>query len=253
MFASERRGGSAGVRARAWPGERALAAGSVPLARLARTGLAVALAALVLQSAAHLVNDLALDRRFRHLNADVDGNLLSWVSALATFAAASAALALAAAVPPRRRRLVALAAILAFFSADEVIGIHENLGAAFALVGLPDVAGIWFPVYLPVFALTIWLLWTVAADVPAAATTLVLGVALLVAAIGAEVLRAGWVHVLDRSTSGVAYSLEVAVEEGAELAGWILIATGLTVAVRAASWSAASEPGQERGLIPRRT
>ena len=49
---------------------------------------------------------------------------------------------------------------------------------------------------------------------------------MLVAAVGCEVVSFGMVQIgLDRGT--FAYELEVIVEEGLELAGWILIASGL--------------------------
>jgi hypothetical protein len=35
---------------------------------------------------------------------------------------------------------------------------------------------------------------------------------------------------LDRTEHGVLYTIEVGIEEGAELAGWILIGSGLTAA-----------------------
>jgi hypothetical protein len=52
---------------------------------------------------------------------------------------------------------------------------------------------------------------------------------MLVAAVGCEVASFGLVQVgLDKGT--FAYELEVIVEEGLELAGWILIASGLLAA-----------------------
>ena len=162
-----------------------------------RIGIAVAVVAVAAQTVAHLVNDLALDERVWHMNADVDGNLLTWASASATFAAGVAAAALARAGGRYGGRLFVLAAILGFFAVDDLLAIHEDLGSVLAAVGLPNVSGVWFPVYLPVFVLTAWLLWTL----PAAARPLTLvrvGLLLLAAAILAEGLATGFIAALDR-------------------------------------------------------
>ena len=205
-------------------------AGEAAARDVERIGVAVAVVAVAAQTVVHLVNDLALDERVWHMNADVDGNLLTWASASATLAAGVAAAVLGRAGGPYGRRLFVLAAILGFFAVDDVVAIHEDLGSGLAVVGLPNVSGVWFPLYLPVFVLTAWLLWTLPA--PARARMLVrVGLLLLAAAIVGEGTATGFVTALDRYEDRWPYSVEVAIEEGAELGGWILIATGLTAAV----------------------
>ena len=211
-------------------------------ARVAKLGLAVTVVVVAAQTAGHLVNDLLLDRRFWHLNADVDGNALTWASALATLVCASVLVALARAVPARVLRFSLLAAVLTFFALDDLAGIHEDLGSYLARVGLPDIAGIWFPVYLPLFGLTFLLLWQIRPVPGRAAFQLRLGLALLGAALVGEMLAAGALSALDRTAHAWPYTVEVALEEAAELAGWILIASGLAGGLATTATSPAAAP-----------
>jgi hypothetical protein len=199
-------------------GRLLLVAGGV-LAALAYVALAVA----------HLTNQFLFDGRFWHLDADVDGNALTWLSSLATLTAGALALMLARISPARRSYLTALGMLLAFFAADDALGMHENLGLVFARFGLPDIAGIWFPVYLPLFAFCAAVLWSL--DWPGREVVLMLrfGLVLLGAAIVGEALTAV-VPALERTNATWVYELEVALEEAAELAGWIAAATGLAAA-----------------------
>ena len=122
---------------------------------------------------------------------------------------------------------------------DLVVGVQpEDLGGALAVLGLPNVSGVWFPIYLPVFLLTAWILWML--PVPTRAVVRV-GLLLLAVALAGEVLAAGWLDALDRYGDRWPYSIEVAVEEGAELGGWILIATGIAAALRPAESPAGVE------------
>jgi hypothetical protein len=185
--------------------------------------------ALVAQAGAHISNYAFFDMGISHLDADVDGNALTWASSLATLCAAAFALMLARLLPARRKLLTALGVLLAFFAADDAFGIHENLGSGFASVGLPDIAGIWFPVYLPLFGFCAAVLWTVGSPERRVVTMARLGVLLLGAAIAGEALTAV-VPALERTDATWLYELEVALEEAAELAGWIAIASALGAA-----------------------
>lgn len=189
----------------------------------------LAAVALVAQAGAHLANYAFFDMGISHLDADVDGNALTWASSLATLSAAAFALMLSRLVPGRRGLLTALGLLLAFFAADDAFGIHENLGSTLARVGLPDVAGIWFPVYLPLFGFCAAVLWTLGSPERRVVTTVRFGVLLLGAAIAGEALTAV-VPALERTDAAWLYELEVALEEAAELAGWIVIASALGAA-----------------------
>jgi hypothetical protein len=206
-------------------------------------GGALAVVAYGAVAGAHLVNEFLLDKRSWHLDADVDGNAMTWASSLATLAAGALALMLARISPVRRRSLTALGGLLAFFAADDAFGIHEDLGTLFTHVGLPNLAGIWFPVYLPLLGFCAFVLWTLDWPGLPVVSMLRLGLLLLCAAIAGEVLTAGPVPGIDREAESWGYELEVALEEAAELAGWIVVASGLAAADLIARRAAAeSEP-----------
>ena len=112
-----------------------------------------------------------------------------------------------------------------------MIAIHEDLGTYLAFFGLPDYAGIWFLLYIPLLALTFVLLWQLSPTAAKSGSLVRIGLLLLVFALAAEVLTAG-VPAFDRTAHAWPYTVEVAVEEGAELAAWILIATGLADGLR---------------------
>lgn len=227
----------------AGPGTRLLGAGPAPArmperaVRLVALGYAVTLGTVTVQSAAHIVGVRMLDDRFFNLNADVEGNTIAWAGAAATFAAAFAAFVLALVPALVDRRLLVLVAILAFFSLDDAIGLHERLAERGAdAFGLSDEAQriVWPPVYLPILALTVLLLLDAARRIPAeAARALRLGIVLLVAAVAAELGAAFLGVVLDVERGSWPDVLEVVVEEGAEIGGWLLIAFALAAAVTA--------------------
>jgi hypothetical protein len=194
----------------------------------------VALACVLAASVAvvQVVNDLAFDRRYWHLNADVDGNALTWVSAFAI--AATAALALTLSRTLESKRLTVVGVILAFFAIDDIAALHERMGQGLDALGLPHADGIWFPVYLPLFAFVFLTLLTVARRVEQVGRAVLAGLLLLGLALFGEVATA-FLDVLDRTDHGLWYTVEVGIEEAAELAGWILIAAGLGAALEVVS------------------
>jgi hypothetical protein len=120
--------------------------------------------------------------------------------------------------------------ILAFFAIDDIAALHERMGSGLDALGLPHADGIWFPVYVPLFAFTFVTLVRVARRAGEVGSALLAGLVLLGLALAGEVATAV-LDPLDRTNHGVWYSLEVAFEESAELAGWILIAAGLGAAL----------------------
>jgi hypothetical protein len=211
--------------------------------------LALALAGAALQTTVHLLN--AALGASPQLDVNAEGNAMTWASSVATFAAAFAAGLHATLLGKRRRTFILLAGVFAFFSLDDAILLHERLSER--VLGLVGVSVSWDSVlwpalYLPAAGLAFLLLFAVARTAPArAGRFLVAGLVLLATAVAAEALSApastpetaaGWGHVL-----------EGAYEEGAELAGWILIAAGLTVvtlaeAVRAEAFRRLSTAAQ---------
>lgn len=236
------------------PPERRIGSTAIP-DRVVVAGLAVAVVAVLVQTAAHLGNAAFLDNRFTLLSADAEGTPFSWASTVACFAAAFAVLLAAAAFPALAPRLLLLAAILAFFSLDDAVGLHERLGAEVLspLLGLPAYTSrlLWPAVYVPLLLLAVALLWRLAREGPTRARHSVrLGVALLAGAVAAEaastlLFRLGVTHG-DRIDF-----FEVALEEGVELAGWIFVAAGLTsCALHTLGLSAAELAHRERRQAP---
>jgi uncharacterized protein YegP (UPF0339 family) len=200
-----------------------------PLDRVLTFGLAVALTGVVIQTLVHLLNAAFVDSP--QLDASAEGNAMTWASSVAIFAVAFAATLHAVLLNERRRTYALIACVFAFFSLDEAILVHERL-AEWVLAALgQDISWdsvVWPALYLPLAGTVVVLLVALARTAPARARRFVIvGLVLLVTAVAAEVLSApvstgdttaGWVHVF-----------ESAYEEGAELMGWIMIATGLTV------------------------
>lgn len=215
-----RRSRNGHVRLAAPPPERRIGSSAVS-DRVVVVGLAVAVAAVVVQTAVHLGNAAFLGNRFTWLSADAEGTPFSWASTVACFGAAFAVLLAAVAFPSLTRRLLLLAGILAFFSLDDAVGLHERLGAEVLspLLGLPAYTSrlLWPAVYVPLLLLAVTLLWKLAREAPARARhSIALGAALLAGAVAAEafstlLFRLGVTHG-DRIDF-----FEVAVEEGAEL------------------------------------
>jgi hypothetical protein len=191
----------------------------------------LAAVAFVLQASLHLVNEYAFDGAYDALNADTEGegNVFTWASSSATFAAAVFAGLLAVSSPGRRRFFGVLAGILAFFSLDDVVMVHERVALEIlAALGLDSfwVRATWPVVMLPLLAFVAVGLWRLAASAsPGHGRALRAGLGLLVFAVAIEVALAAV------PTGGRGWELiepaEVAVEEAAELAGWIVIAAGL--------------------------
>lgn len=194
-----------------------------------RAGAWIALAVAVAQAVFHTFNMLVLDGRAWHLNADEDGNTLSWLGSMTIFAAAVGSLLLAS-VAPRRLSLLVLAAVVAVLSLDELVAIHERLGQeGRETLGLDDELGrvVWPVLFLPLLAAVLVTAWHVLGVLaPAARRRLLLGLGLLAFAVALEVAWTPF-FVAGGDVGDWPDVLQVAVEEGAEVAGWILVASAL--------------------------
>jgi hypothetical protein len=216
---------------RAW-GELAhgeLVPGPSPADRLVRVGSVFALVAVLVQSAIHLTNVFLFEAKWQRLDADAEFGVFSWASSSATFAAAFAAAVLAVITRPGLRGWV-LVAIGAGYSLDDALAFHEQLGGYLAgAFSLPSDALrlLWVAALSPALAAACLLIWALARESEGRVRhVLTIGLAALAAAVVAELVGAGllafgWSH------ERIAHKLETAFEEGAELGGWILIASGL--------------------------
>lgn len=195
--------------------------------RLLSFGLRFAIVAAVLQTVIHLVNAVLWDKRA--LNVNFEDNPFAWASTVATASVAFVALIRAAGLPGDRVAYALLAAVLAFLSLDDMIAIHEDLGTEAAdLLGLAQSydSVLWPVLYFPVLGLGVLLLLRFGRAAPERPRRFIYaGLALLAAALAAEVLSGPWTGGEEES----AHVIEGAFEEAAELAAWILISTTLTV------------------------
>lgn len=211
--------------------------------RVIRVGIVFAIVGVAIQTAIHSLN-WVLDGS-QYLSVNGEGNPVTWVHSGVIFAAAFACTLHATILTERRREWAAMAAILAFFSFDEMLVVHERIvGEMLELLELPHVLDsvVWPVLYLPLLGTLLLLLVTVARLAPTGTGSLVLvGLGFLVAAVAAEVLSAS----VSTADENWPLALEGAVEEGAELAGWILITTGLT-AITLAEFLASSREGSAR-------
>lgn len=202
------------------------------------SGLALAVVAVAAQSLVYLVGRFALDVDVLHEDAAEAFRRSAGASALA--AAAAAAVALATVRHEGARRAAALAAILAYFAIDKAVEIHHRL--AERMLDVLHVTRIgprggWLLLYAPLVLLAAVLVLRCARGAPPAARlSLRAGIAALGVALA---VQAGWVVVewrdsLASAAPGSGSSVvEVVVEEGLELGGWLLVAAGLA----AAAWS----------------
>ena len=207
------------------------------------TGLAFACAAFAIQTLLALVNVYAADRSVAQLDLE-EGGVVTWAASSATIAVGVIALILSFVDPGQRRRGPAIALGVAFLSFDDALFLHERLG--FRLTEALEVADtyvqLWPTLYLPLLATVAVLIVQLTRDTPVARSLIVLGLATLVVAIGLEVAglaldRAGvdeedWLRTLERT-----------LEEGLELSGWIVVATG--VAARLVTLAHARTPAAE--------
>lgn len=221
-----RRGGADGTRA-----------GEERARSLIRHGYVIAGGTIAALSAAHIVGVRLLDNAITNLNADEEGNVLAWAGSASIFAAAFAALVLALTAASVDGRLLAVAGIAAALSLDDAIVLHERLAKRVVdALGMSEGAQrlAWPPIYLPLLAVMLFLLLDAARRIPpTAGRSLRVGLGLLGLAVATELVSAYPMIVLDVELGSWPDALEVAVEESAEIGGWLLIAFALAAAAAA--------------------
>jgi hypothetical protein len=199
----------------------------------------------------HVVNHVALDDRIGELQASAEHNVWSWAATMATLAAGLAAL-LHSRSSSAPRESVALGLLLVFFSLDDFLEIHENAGLDVSeSLGFPDYVGprVWVVLYLPLAAAGLVLLWRVAAELGGRPrSSILLGVALFGSG---YVLEAAGIVTKRIEESGfeLPHLIRAGLEESVELAGWILVAAGLSAGMLAAASRRARE-APETGSRP---
>lgn len=198
--------------------------------RLITTGVLLACLAVVVQTALYLVHVYALDRSVAMFDLE-EGGLVTWATSSATFSAGVVALLLSFVDSSQRLRGPAIGLGTVFISFDDAVFLHERI--AFGITGaltIPDSYAqiIWPSLYFPLLIAVAVLLVQLARDTPSAHSLIVLGLLGLATAVVLEIagIALDQAHVHPESWL---WTVEIVVEEGLELAGWILITTGAAV------------------------
>jgi hypothetical protein len=194
-------------------------------------GVFLGLLAVAVQTALYLADVYALDRRVGTFDVDSERGISAWAATVAIFSTGFVALLLSVVESSRRLRLLALAGAVTFLSFDESLIVHERLGLAVTeALDLSDkyLRVAWPAIYLPLLAAVAALIFQLAWTSPNPARRLLaIGLITLGGAVGLEI--AGLALDLIPSLPDELYTAEIALEEAAELAGWILLTTGLAV------------------------
>jgi hypothetical protein len=198
--------------------------------RIVRTAAVLAGAAAFSLALVHLLNVGLRDGQVFQLHADMERNAWAWAGSVTIFAAALAAFLPAVAEAVVDLSGLVLALILAFFSLDEAISLHEKIAErSVDLLGtrVSFERVVWPLVFLPLLGTAFLLLVRIARAAPGPVRLAIVGgLGLLAAAVFAEVTSGVYLEAGSENTWKDAF--EVVIEEGAELAGWILIGGALT-------------------------
>jgi hypothetical protein len=196
-----------------------------PSGRVARWSWALAGLAVVVQTTAHLVNELMLQGRYPQLSAAVDSNAFGRANTLAI--ALSALLNAAGAfsrggIDPRR---IVLAASLSFLAVDDATGLHDRMRALSEPLEAAATVG-----FAGVLVLVFLLLAAEARRMRFPVRRLMI-VGLLALAVGVALRMVGLYVPVDQWLGPTTMAAGVAVEQGLGLGGWILVALGLLAAL----------------------
>ena len=197
--------------------------------RLIAAGIVATCASLIVLLTTDLANRFILDGRAEMFDASGEGNLPTWMSVVAAFAAALGCLIHAVLASERRGQFAVLAASLAYVSLDELAELHES-AERHAIGRMPEPLADAFDVVVlaPVLGAILVVVWIISRHEPSSISLLLrLGLLLLIATILAD-------EVVNNATEafvtrGVLWPDQVraALEEAFELAGLGLLATAL--------------------------
>jgi hypothetical protein len=194
-------------------------------------GIILGAAAAGFQTTFYLLNVYVLSGRADLLDITAETTLAAWAGTVAVFATAMLCLLLAISAPASRSTLLGIAAATAFLSLDDATALHERVAqTATTMLNLPVEWGrlLWPAFYLPL------LLWLAAALFQLAGRqssrvrqAILAGLTTLAAAVALEMFSGVLIELANFPEAAWPMVLEIAVEEAAELVGWILIATAL--------------------------
>lgn len=218
--------------------------------RVSRAGVVLTAGVAVGVVVLHLVGVFLLDRRLELVLADQERNLITWLSSSAAVAVAVGALVALVLRASHRPALAVVAAGSAFLSFDEAIELHERLGPELAeLLGASEATGdrLQLVTIAPVLGAVFLGAGLLALRAPPdVRRLLVAGLVALVGAVAIEQVLGGLTNALEASGPDWPDVLRVALEEAAEVTGWLLLATGIL----ALTTGGAPRPAPGRGETP---
>jgi hypothetical protein len=183
-------------------------------ARVARIGIGFTAVVVAAQVSAHLFDFWALHLRSAVLDSASEHGIFVRLGAVAILACAAATLA-----HGRSSRLAAPLAILTtWFFADALLGLHEHI---------PH----WQVVYAPLLGVIAAGYWRLAAPFARAPRRLVrAALVLLMLSAAIHVLGPPALAALGWGPGAWEYQVKIALKEATEIAGWILLASGVAAA-----------------------
>jgi hypothetical protein len=201
--------------------------------RILEAGALVAAVGGILLVLATLANQFVLSPDVTSIDGRVEHSVWTWASSAATFAGAFVATVWLVVSPRRRLNVIAIVVTLAYFSLDDMLALHEEVGSDVGeTLALPDwVGGLWLLAYPPLLVLAVWALvgatWNETAKIRRAmlAGIALLGAGLLLELVGIATKR------LQLDGTAWPHAVRGAFEEAAELSGWIVVASALTAAL----------------------
>jgi hypothetical protein len=208
-----------------------------------RLGWSIAVLACAAQTAAYLTNELVLDRRFHQLNIAADGTVFAWANTLAIVS-----LAVLVAVAAARRligiwRAVALVLGLGVLALDDATGAHDRLAdlRAESLPGRPEAAAVvTLAAFAVLLAVVFVLLWAESGRLSKGAQwTMRAGLLTLASAVAVRIAGAAFGH---ETVGETVRALGIAIEQGLDLVGWILVAAGYAAGLRDSARAQSSSP-----------
>jgi hypothetical protein len=187
----------------------------------------VAVGTFAVTTIAHFVDLTLFGRAVLLLDAESPQSIAGWASTIVLALVAAAAGLLAITRRPVELSMVALAAAMALLSADDDIGIFDQI-LRHRLPARPDPdLVIWLVSFGPLMGLSVVLLGRLARRIPRdAGRTIAWGFVFLVAAVAGEFL-VSLVDIPELTHGMPIYELEAGLEEGFELLGVALIAAAL--------------------------
>jgi len=200
----------------AFCGERELPRGVDPTSRASRVAVLVVGLLVTTAMAAHLVDFGVYGLRIKAMNASLGTSPVAWVGPAAILVALVASIALARRTPrgPIRALPFTLAIVL-------VLATH-HLGKSIPY---------WQGLLVPPLGVTLAVLWGSAGDLDRSTRRVLRsGCVLLVFAFALHVFGALILRHLGFGVDSWPYQVKVALKEGSEISGWMLIAAGMVVA-----------------------